>query len=151
MKSIKWPFVIMASMAIVGLAGCTTTEGYRQHMSLWEGKTTDSLLIEWGVPVDKATLSDGSELWVYRKMKESTSGGYWSSHTEFRTQMFIVKGKKQWQTIGVEVPFYEPPVTMISRCETRFIVKDGIVHSATFEGNGCVAEEIKKDSPIPAQ
>jgi hypothetical protein len=135
---------LVGVMALV-LSGCETTEGYRQHLGLWEGKSTDTLLIEWGVPNDKATLSDGAELWVYRKTKEATTGGFWTTRPEFRTEVYVVNGKRATRQVSYDVSFYEPPVTTISRCETRFIIKDNMIKSATFEGNGCVAEEIKKD------
>jgi hypothetical protein len=133
---------LIATMAI--LAGCETVEGYRQKLDLWVGRSSDSLQIEWGVPDRQTVLSDGSELFVYRRIKETTSGGYWTNHTRYRTETVIVNDKPVTRQVSYTVPYYEPPVTQIYRCETRFVIKDKIIKSHTFEGNGCVAEEMKK-------
>jgi hypothetical protein len=134
---------LIASLGI--LAGCETVEGYRQKLNLWVGRSADSLQIEWGVPDKQTVLSDGSELFVYRRIKESTTGGYWTSHTRQRTETIIVNDKPVTRQVSYTVPYYEPPVTQVYRCETRFVIKDEKVISHSFEGNGCVAEEMKKN------
>lgn len=133
---------LIATLGI--LAGCETVEGYRQKLDLWVGRSSDSLQIEWGVPDRQTVLSDGSELFIYRRIKETTTGGYWTNHTRYRSETVIVNDKPVTRQVSYTVPYYEPPVTQIYRCETRFVIKDKIIKSHTFEGNGCVAEEMKK-------
>lgn len=127
------------------LSGCVSAEGYRQHMSLNVGKTGDQLQVEWGIPSDRSVLSDGSELWVYHRTSESRSGGYWTERQSSRTEEFVDKdGKKRTRTVTYKEPYYEPEVVSISYCETRFVVgADNVVKSVSFEGGGCLAEEIE--------
>jgi len=133
---------LVASLGV--LAGCETVEGYRQKLDLWVGRSADALQIEWGVPDRQTMLSDGSELFVYRRIRETTTGGYWTSQTRHRTETIIVNDKPVTRQVSYTVPYYEPPVNHIYRCETRFVIKDQKIISHTFEGNGCVAEEMKK-------
>ncbi len=139
---------LLAAVAVaLLLSGCATVEGYRQHMDLMVGQSSDQLQLQWGPPDRTSTLSDGRKLWAYRKVNESTTGGYWTSQTRSRTETYKdANGNKQTRTVSYSEPYYEPPVTTRSVCETRFIIgTDDKVQSYSFEGNGCIAEEIKKD------
>lgn len=131
-------------LAALALSGCETTEGYRQHRDLDVGKISDQVLVEWGAPVTKETLSDGSELWVYRRLTESKTGGYWSERQRSRTEVVTVDGKQVKRTVTFKEPYYEPEVVTRHHCETRFVIgTDHHVRSVSFEGDGCVAEEIE--------
>lgn len=142
--NVKLGFAALA--AVLLLSGCATVEGYRQHMDLLVGQSSDQLQIQWGPPSRTSTLSDGRRLWAYNRMTENHSGGYWTSQT--RTRMETYKdsdGKVRSRTVSYSEPYYEPPVTTHSYCETRFIIgPDDKVQSYSFEGDGCVAEELEK-------
>ena len=132
---------------LVAMAGCETTEGYRQHMDLNAGKSSDQILSEWGSPWAKETMLDGGDMWVFRRSTESKSGGYWTERNRTREETIIVDGKKQTRTVTFKEPYYEPEVITRRHCETRFIFgPDHRVRSVSFEGDGCVAEELKKGS-----
>ncbi len=129
----------------LGLAACETTEGYRQRMTTWEGRHSDNLLIEWGTPVDKATLSDGNQVWVYSRVTENRSGGYWTQKERTRVEKRVINGQEVKQTVTYSEPYYEPEKITRNPCETRFIIgKDSRIVAVSFEGPGCVAEEVKK-------
>jgi hypothetical protein len=133
------------------LTGCETMEGYRQRMDLNIGKTTDQLLIEWGSPVAKEPMSGGSEMWVFMRDSTSRTGGYWTTRSRTRVEVTKVDGKEIRRTVTYSEPYYEPEVITEYHCETRFVIgPDKRVQSVTFEGNGCVAEEIKQPTPQPA-
>lgn len=133
------------ALSVLSLSGCATVEGYRQRMDLLTGKTADMILVEWGTPISKADLSDGSELWVYERETENRSGGYWTTQSRTRTEHFVVDGKKKTRTVTYSEPYYEPVVVTRSFCETRFVMgTDHRVKQVSFEGDGCVAEELKK-------
>lgn len=140
-RSSKWVALICA----VGLAGCATTEGYRQHMDLLKGSSGDAIQQQWGVPDQTSTLSDGSVLWVYHRTNEIRSGGYETTRTATRTEEYTDKdGKKRKRTVTYSEPYYEPVQVTRTYCETRFTVSHNVVTAVTFEGDGCVAEEIDK-------
>ncbi len=137
--------LILATGGMLLLGACATAEGYRQHMDLMTGKSVDQLQIDWGVPDQTTSLTDGSELWVYHRVTENHSGGYWTTQSHSRVETYVDKdGNKQKRTVTFSEPYYEPPVTTRTTCETRFVIAANIVKSVSFEGDGCVAEEIKK-------
>ncbi len=138
--------------AFIALSACATAEGYQQHMDLLVGMTSDQLQQQWGVP-DRSPLTDGSELWVYHRTTENRSGGYWTTRERSRTEQYTDKdGNKQTRTVKISEPYYEPEVVTRAYCETRFTVgKDHLVKTVTFEGDGCVAEELKKKPDGAAQ
>lgn len=142
MKIVK----IAAVLGVVGiLAACATTEGYQQRMNLKVGYTTDQLKVEWGVPDNIAPLSDGSEMWVYHRTQVYHSGNsYMQVPTGSYTQQYTdKKGKTKTRSVTTYSSQYVPPSTSETHCETRFVVGvDQTVKSVSFEGDGCVAEEV---------
>jgi len=139
--------IIGAVAAASLLTACVTAEGYRQHMDLLVGETTDALQLKWGIPDQKTRLDDGSEMWVYHRETENRSGGYWTTRDHTRVEEYKNKeGNRQKRKVTYSEPYYEPLVVTHSYCETRFVVTpDHHVKSVGFEGDGCVAEEIEKD------
>ncbi len=141
----KW--VLAAAAASVLLTACVSAEGYRQHMDLLVGQTTDQLQMQWGIPDQTTRLDDGTEMWVYHRESENRSGGYWTTQSHTRVEEYKDKdGNKQTRKVTYSSPYYEPLVVTHSYCETRFIVgPDHHVKSVSFEGDGCVDKEIEKD------
>ncbi len=137
---------LVCTTAALALSGCATTEGYRQHMDMLVGQSADAVQLQWGVP-ERSKLDNGSEMWVYRRDSESHSGGYMSEHTRTRKESYTDKdGKTQTRTITTSTPYYVPETVTRTHCETRFVIgADRRVASIAFEGDGCVAEEVKKD------
>jgi hypothetical protein len=129
------------------LTACVSAEGYRQHMDLLVGQTTDQLQMQWGIPDSTTRLDDGSEMWVYHRQTENRSGGYWTTQEHTRVEEYKDKdGTKQKRKVTYSSPYYEPLVVTHTFCETRFIVTpDHHVKAVTFEGDGCVDMEIDKD------
>jgi hypothetical protein len=141
----------LATGLVLILTACATAEGYRQHMDLSVGKTTDQLLVEWGSPVAREPMSGGSEMWVFMRDSTSRTGGYWTTRSRTRVEVTKVDGKEIRRTVTYNEPYYEPEVITEYHCETRFVIgPDKRVQSVTFEGNGCVAEEIKQPAPPSA-
>ncbi len=127
----------------LALAACETAEGYRQQVSNWQGRTGDDLLIEWGAPDAKATLSDGRELWSYEKSIHQQTGGYYRDQTRQVSRTFTdSSGKQRTETISETYPVWEPPQSYTARCETRFILSPAKrVEQISFDGSACVAPE----------
>lgn len=138
----------MRNVAIVVLAGlvfaaaCETTEGYRQEMSMWTGRAGDDVVIAWGSPVARETLSDGRSVWIYDKETVNHQDGYWRTETRERRETYEVNGVKQERIVRTDVPVWEPPRTTVTRCETRFVMtSQRRVEQVVFNGDGCVAPE----------
>lgn len=140
--------IILAATAMAALlTACVSAEGYRQHMDLLVGQTTDQLQVQWGIPDQTTRLDDGTEMWVYHRETENRSGGYWTTQEHTRVEEYKDKdGNKQKRKVSYSSPYYEPLVVTNSYCETRFVVSsDHHVKSVGFEGDGCVDKEIEKD------
>lgn len=138
---------IFALVAIAAslLAACETAEGYRQQMVGWQGRSSDDLLLQWGPPTSKSTMSNGKELWQYRKETTSETAGYYQDQTRQVTRTVTDKdGKQHRETISETYPVWQPPTTMYATCSTRFVVnKAHLVEQVTFDGAACVAPEQK--------
>jgi hypothetical protein len=126
----------------LALSACVTEEGYRQEMGAWQGRMGDDLLIAWGPPDRKSTLSDGRELWSYAKTTVNEQAGYYRDEKRNVTRTFTDKdGKTKTETITETYPIWQPPQTYRSTCETRFVLAAQRIQEVTFAGNGCVAPE----------
>ena len=113
-------------------------------MSSWQGRPGDDLLIQWGPPDGKATLSDGREMWAYDRQVVSESAGYYRDETrQVKRTLTDKDGKQKTETIEETFPVWQPPRVYRSTCSTRFVMGGGRVEDVTFDGDGCVAEELK--------
>jgi hypothetical protein len=134
--------VLAASLAI--LSGCVSEEGYRQHMSLLIGASSDEILMKWGPPQASAPMSDGRELWSYTKTNVDERAGYWRDETrEVRRTFHDKDGNEKTEIITETYPVWEPPQVFRSTCTTRFVMAAGRVQDVAFDGAGCVAEELR--------
>jgi hypothetical protein len=127
------------------LAACATAEGYRQQMSGYVGYPADYLILELGSPVARDVLSDGSEVWSFhREERYYYPGGY---RTEPRQRRISYRGRDGEIRTRVEhydETVYDPPYEHWAECETRFVVRDGIVTDFRFDGGACVAPEVRE-------
>lgn len=132
-------------LGALALSACETTEGYRQKMSTWQGRTGDELMIEWGAPNSKTTLSDGREMWTYDKHIVNTTPGYY--HDETREKKRIVRdrdGQEREEKYTETFPVWTPPVTQHTQCATRFVLSTAHrIEQVAFDGTACVAPESK--------
>lgn len=136
--------VAMAAMfGTLMLAACETTEGYRQQMSTWQGRMGDDLLIAWGPPADRTTLSDGRQMWSYDRAFRSESAGYYRDENRQVTRTYTDRdGRQRTETITESFPVWQPPTVTHSSCTTRFILSaTQRIEQVSFEGNACVAAE----------
>jgi hypothetical protein len=132
--------IVMAAGAM--LSACETAEGYRQQMSTWQGRTGDDLVIRWGPPQQRQSLSDGREVWVYDKTTETRQEAYYRDEKRNVTRTFTDKdGKQKTETIEETFPVLQPARTIRTSCQTRFVLAAQRVQDVTFEGDACVAEE----------
>ncbi|MBI1359693.1 MAG: hypothetical protein GC155_05345 [Alphaproteobacteria bacterium] len=134
--------VLVASLAA---SACETAEGYRQQMTDWQGRSSDDLLLQWGPPTQKATMTDGREMWSYQKQTTTQTAGYYQDQTRQVTRTFTDKdGKQRQETISETYPVWQPPTTNTLACNTRFVIsKQHRVDLVTFDGSACVAPERK--------
>ncbi len=139
----------MLAFAVLGvsamaLSACATEEGYRQRMGLEIGRTSDDVMMRWGPPHERAPMSGGREMWSYTKTTVDERAGYYRDETREVKRTFTDKdGKKKTETIEETFPVWVPPQVIRSTCATRFVLGGGRVEDVTFDGEGCVAEEIK--------
>lgn len=135
----------LAAVAVLAMAvsACATEEGYRQHMAQELGRTTDDLMLRWGPPDARMQMSNGREMWSYSRTTVDQREGYYRDETREVKRTFTDKdGKQKTETIQETFPVWQPPQTFRSTCATRFVIGAGRVENVTFEGEGCVAEEI---------
>ena len=129
--------------SVMALSACVTEEGYRQHMSQEIGRSTDDVLVRWGPPQTRTAMSEGRELWTYSKTTVEERPSYYEDATRQVTRKFVDKdGKEKTETITETYPVLHPATSYRSVCATRFVMAGGRVIDFTFDGNGCVAEEI---------
>jgi hypothetical protein len=138
----KFRFLAIAAVAAAALSACATEEGYRQEMSSWQGRMGDDLVIAWGPPNARSSLSDGREVWSYNKTTVNEQSGYYRDEKRNVTRTFTDKdGKSKTETITETFPVWQPPQTYTSSCETRFVLSAQRIQEVSFNGNGCVAPE----------
>jgi hypothetical protein len=125
------------------LSACVSAEGYRQHMNLMVGASTDAVLVDWGPPQSRTPMSEGRELWSYAKTTVDDRAGYWRDDTREVKRTYTDRdGVERTETITETFPVWEPPQTFRSHCTTRFVMASGRVQDVSFDGEGCVAEEL---------
>jgi len=128
----------LAVLAAMALAGCATTESASgQQSAEWVGKDTAALVAEWGTTDDKKTQSDGSEVWVYHKTKESTIGGQLPASTtrKERTETYEVNGVTMTRQVAYEETSYDPHTLVAAKCTASFTIRNGLVTTAEFKGS----------------
>jgi hypothetical protein len=138
--------VLAASLAapLAILSGCVSEEGYRQHMSMLVGASSDEILMKWGPPQASAPMSNGRDLWSYTKTTVDERAGYWRDETrEVRRTFRDKEGNEKTEIITETYPVWEPPQVFRSTCTTRFVMGAGRVEDVAFDGPGCVAEELR--------
>ena len=80
----------------------------------------------------------------YTKTTVDEQDGYYRDETRQVKRTFTDKdGKQKTETIEETFPVWQPPRVYRSTCSTRFVMGGGRVEDVTFEGDGCVAEELK--------
>lgn len=139
----KPAFVALAASAMA-LSACATEEGYRQHMNMLYGESSDAILVNWGPPQSRTSMSEGRELWSYTKTTVDQREGYYRDEVrEVKRTITDKDGKQKTETISETFPVWQPPQTYRSSCTTRFVMGGGRVENVSFDGEGCVAEEIQ--------
>ena len=134
--------VLAASLA--ALSACVTEEGYRQHMDMLMGASSDDIIFQWGPPQSSAPMSNGRDLWSYTKTNVEERAGYWRDEVREVKRTFRDKeGNEKTEIITETFPVWEPPQVYRSTCTTRFVMAGGRVEDVSFDGSGCVAEEIR--------
>ena len=138
--------IIAVLSVVIAATGCATVEGYRQHMDLMTGMHSDQLQVDWGPPDRVSELSNGDELWIYRKITQRQSGNSYSQVPNGSSQEKYKdkKGREKTRTVTTYDTVWVPPEYWETYCETRFVISpDHRVRSYGFEGSDCVAKEIK--------
>ena len=129
-------------ISAMALSACATEEGYRQHMSMEMGRASDDIMMRWGPPQNRSSMSNGREMWSYTKTTVDEQEGYYRDETRQVKRTFTGKdGKQKTETITETFPVYQPPQTYRSTCQTRFVLAAQRIQEVGFDGNGCVAPE----------
>ena len=140
----KQRLTLAIAAAALALSACATAEGYRQHMSLLMGAPSDAVLVDWGPPQSRTQMANGGELWSYTRTTVDEQAGYWRDQTrEVKRKVTDKDGKEREEIITETFPVWQPPQTYRSTCTTRFVMSAGRVADVSFDGDGCVAEELQ--------
>ncbi len=135
--------IMAAALLGAGLSACETAEGYRQQTALLLGASADTLLIELGPPESRDALSEGGEVWTYfRREYFYDPGGPRTIQRERRVRYTDSDGTERVRVETYDDVVYEPPREWWSDCETRFVIRDGVVRDFRFDGPACRAPEI---------
>jgi len=140
----KQRLTLAIAAAALALSACATAEGYRQHMSLLMGAPSDAVLVDWGPPQSRTQMANGGELWSYTRATVDEQAGYWRDQTrEVKRKVTDKDGKEREEIITETFPVWQPPQTYRSTCTTRFVMSAGRVADVSFDGDGCIAEELQ--------
>ena len=89
-------------VSAMALSACATEEGYRQHMSMEMGRASDDIMMRWGPPQNRSSMSNGREMWSYTKTTVDEQDGYYRDETRQVKRTFTDKdGKQKTETITV--------------------------------------------------
>ena len=144
MTAIRLAILAALGASVMALSACATEEGYRQRMGMEIGRTTDDVMMRWGPPHNRSSMSNGREMWSYTKETVDEQAGYYRDETRQVKRTFTDKdGKQKTETIEETFPVWQPPRVYRTMCSTRFVMGGGRVEDVTFDGDGCVAEEMK--------
>jgi hypothetical protein len=136
--------IAILAASVLALSACATEEGYRQHMDMLMGASSDDIIFQWGPPQSSAPMSNGRDLWSYTKTNVEERAGYWRDEVREVKRTFRDKeGNEKTEIITETFPVWEPPQVYRSTCTTRFVMAGGRVEDVSFDGSGCVAEEIR--------
>lgn len=136
--------IAVIAASALALSACVTEEGYRQHMDMLMGVSSDDILFKWGPPQSSAPMSNGRDLWSYTRTTVDERAGYWRDEVREVKRTFRDKdGNEKTEIITETFPVWEPPQVYRSTCTTRFVIGGGRVENVSFDGSGCVAEEIR--------
>ena len=69
--------IAILAASVLALSACATEEGYRQHMDMLMGASSDDIIFQWGPPQSSAPMSNGRDLWSYTKTNVEERAGYW--------------------------------------------------------------------------
>ena len=137
---------LIAMAAFLRASACATEEGYRQHMGLLQGASADAVLVDWGPPQSRTQMSNGREQCSYTQTTVDERAGHWRDEQRQVTRKITDRdGKEKTETITENFPVWEPAQTFRSVCTTRFVMASAQVEDISFNGDGCVAEELKKN------
>lgn len=120
-------------LAIVTLMGACAS--HSDTLKTWEGRHTDELVLSWGPPHSKATLSDGRVVWQY-----TNSGSHYvpgvTTQAPTTTTVYGPRGGAYtaYGTRSVTSPGYN----ISHHCETKFVVGSAsVIMGWSYRGNGC--------------
>ena len=141
----KQRLTLAIAAATLALSACATAEGYRQHMSLLQGAPTDAILLDWGPPQNRTPMSNGNELWSYTKTTVDEQRRLLARRDARSEAPRHRQGRQASasETITETFPVWQPPQVYRSTCTTRFVMSAGRVADVSFDGEGCVAEELQ--------
>ena len=128
----------------LALSACDTAEGYRQQMATWQGRIADDLVIEWGAPQEKSTLSDGRQVWTYNRSSVEQQAGYYRDEQRQVKRVIHRQGRQaedrdDHRDLSRAGSRRRPTPAL---CTTRFVLSpEQRVEDVRFEGNACLAEE----------
>ncbi len=118
----------IALLFVAALAGCATTEGYKQMLDSWLGAPEVALIRQWGPPL-RSYDSGGSRFLTYSEERNMVIPG---TAPTYKTS-FIGNTAYTTTTGGT------PATSVTYGCETTFEIEDGRVVAWRAQGNDCTA------------
>lgn len=124
---------------------CATEAKYNEIVQSWIGGTSDELVMAWGPPDSSYSLSDGGSVLQYEWQGQTQVGGYTYMQPQTTYSSGTVNAYGDYGTYSgtstTYVPVTTPTYNIALNCTTRFNVdSSGVIRSAVFEGNNCIAE-----------
>ena len=115
------------------LAGCATTEKFRNTMSQFIGQPIDEARLAFGYRYDERKLDDGRTAYTWAHSERHVSPGY-RDPVILQTQE--IDGKRR--LVSISARSYTPPQRYTLRCDFTFITgSDGVIETWRARGDGC--------------
>jgi len=125
----KINLLFIAIFSGLGLLGCATTSQYQSQLTAFVGQSPEVLIAKWGTPTARFERQNGDEVIAYIRSRDILVPG---------TPNYAISSDSSVGLVATPaVSTGTSPATLHQSCMTKFIVRDGVIKSSTFEGNDC--------------
>jgi hypothetical protein len=137
-KAAIMKIIFIGILSSLTLIGCATTSQYKAKLDTLVGQPEADLLEKWGKPTGRYKDENGDEVIAYIRTREfimPSTPSYAISTSSYSGWGSMGGVSSQLQTSSTAIA----GGTIQLNCMTKFIMKNGVVNSSTFKGNGCTS------------
>ncbi len=108
--------------------GCVTTANYKNQLSAFVGQSSEVLIAKWGAPTARFARENGDEVIAYIRYREIVVPG---------TPIYTLSTDGRGLVATPASATSTPTGTLNLSCMTKFVVRDKVIQSSAYEGDGC--------------